>query len=67
MKHLRSGKFEQAINGLCDLPIEMARDMKKADPEVSLPGAVVYFERLITGNLQWAFEMVRDKNKELLK
>jgi hypothetical protein len=67
MKHLRSGKFEQAINGLCDLPVEMARAMVKADPEVSFAGAVVYFERLITGNLQWAFEMMRDKNKELLK
>jgi hypothetical protein len=59
MKHLRSDRFEQAINGLCDLPIEMARAMVKADPEVSFAGAVAYFENLIAGNLRWAFEMAR--------
>jgi hypothetical protein len=59
MAHLRSGKFEQAINGLCDLPIEMARAMVKADPEVSFAVAVAYFENLIAGNLRWAFEMAR--------
>jgi len=59
MKHLRNGKFEQAINGLCYLPIEMARDMKKADPDTSFAGAVAYFENLIAGNLRWAFEMAR--------
>ena len=64
MAHLRSGKFEQAINGLCDLPIEMARAMVKADPKVSFTGAVAYFENLIAGNLRWAFEMAR---KDVLK
>jgi hypothetical protein len=59
MKHLRNGKFEQAINGLCDLPLAMARDMVKADPDVSFAGAVAYFENLIAGNLRWAFEMAR--------
>ena len=43
MKHLRSGKFEEAINSLCDLPIEMARAMVKADRETSFAGAVTYF------------------------
>ena len=64
MKHLRSGKFEEAINSLCDLPIEMARAMVKADRETSFAGAVTYFEKLISGNLRWAFEMAR---KDALK
>jgi hypothetical protein len=57
MKHLRNGKFAKAISDLSDLPVNMARDMKKADPDTSFAGAVAYFENLIAGNLRWAFEM----------
>ncbi len=63
MAHLRNDKFRQALDVLCDLPTEMARDMTKADPEVSFPGAVRYFENLIAGNLRWAFEIVRNKKR----
>lgn len=55
----RSGKFEEAMTILCDLPIEMAREMLKADPEISFAGAVANFENLIAGNLGWMIEMLR--------
>ena len=58
-KHLRDDKVRRAINVLCGLPTKMASDMRKHDKEISLTGAINYFENLIVDNLRYAFTLPR--------